>query len=102
MTPCSMVIVWTPSRLKTLKKLRESGKSFGQIGKIMGCTSSSAVSAYHRKVAHTIFVSNLSPSRREEEREKREKTAIPTLAYVPHIPPNPKFRMKYEWPLNGL
>lgn len=98
MKPYNLKIVWTPARLEVLKELRDSGMFFKEIGEIMGCTRLSASNAWHRYILPTLpKVSTVVEGIPVVAVENRK----PTLAYVPHLWPNPRYKMKSECSANA-
>ena len=80
---------WTEDKLAKLKKLRENDKkSFGKIGKELGATKNQVLAAWNRKIIKKKFRSDLP----EEEWCKPIVPSKPTLAWVPRVGSNGKYK----------
>lgn len=87
---------WTDARLRELRRLRDGGMSYSEIGNILGVSRCACVSAYHRKISHVRTFSRLTKAEREAI-ERRAKGAldrsVPTVPFIPGLGPNPRYTM---------
>lgn len=91
MKPSKIKTPWTREELEKLITLRQEGVRFSKIATIIGRSRGSVKSAWHRYVLPKETVVY----------EKPVVNCAPTLAYVPHLWPNPRYKMKSECSANA-